>query len=189
MKHGLSGNKLNRQQSHRKATMRDIAKATILCQRICTTKAKAKEARKLVEQLITMGKKGTLAHKRQAFAVLQDHALVSSLFGTIAPLFAKRAGGYTRIIPWVKRRGDNAEMVFLELTEKRVEEKKEPKTAVKKSEAVAAPKKTEEKKTVEKKTAEKKAVEKKTADTKVADKKTSEKKGGVMKRMFGKRGE
>ncbi|MBF0484751.1 MAG: 50S ribosomal protein L17 [Candidatus Omnitrophica bacterium] len=184
MRHGLSGNKLNRQQSHRKATMRDIAKATLLKQRICTTKAKAKEARKLVEQLITMGKKGTLAHKRQAFAILNDHALVSYIFGTIAPLFAKRNGGYTRMISWEKRRGDNAEMVFLELTEKKIEEKKEPKTSAKKSDKAPTAEKVEEKKS-----AEKKPVAKKLAAPKVSDKKASEKKVGGLKRMFSQRGE
>jgi len=99
--------------------MRDMAKAVLIQQRICTTRAKAKEARKLVDHLITLGKKGTLAHKRQAFAILCDHVLVSQLFNHTAPRFATRTGGYTRIIPLAEnRRGDNAQMVFLELTEK-----------------------------------------------------------------------
>ena len=102
----------------RKATVRDVAKATLISQRICTTKAKAQEARKLVDKLITMGKKGTLAHKRQAFAILCDHQLVSQLFNRMAPRFKNRLGGYTRIIPLGNRRGDNAQLVFLELTEK-----------------------------------------------------------------------
>lgn len=119
MRHGIAGNKLGRNQSLRKATVRDLAKATLQKQRICTTKAKAKESRKLVDKLITMGKRGTLAEKRRAFAVLCDHKLVSDLFTNIAPRFATRNGGYTRIISLANnRRGDNAEMVFLELTEK-----------------------------------------------------------------------
>jgi len=119
MRHGLAGNKLGRSSSLRKATVRDIAKATLLHQRICTTKAKAKEARKLVERLITLGKKGTLAGRRKAFSILCDHKLVSSLFTNISPRFKNRAGGYTRIIPLAKvRRGDNAVLAFLELTEK-----------------------------------------------------------------------
>lgn len=118
MRHKISGNRLNRKSSHRKATIRDLAKATLIEQRICTTKAKAKEARKLVDKLITMGKKGTLAEKRRAFAVLCNHQLVSELFSKTAPRFKNRIGGYTRIIPLGNRRGDNAELAFLELTEK-----------------------------------------------------------------------
>jgi len=120
MRHGIAGNKFGRNSSWRKATVRDIAKATLLRERICTTKAKAKESRKLVDKLITLGKKGTLAHRRRAFAVLCDHKLVSELFNTIAPRFQMRQGGYTRIIPLaLGRRGDNAQMVLLELTEKK----------------------------------------------------------------------
>src|SRR5205085_8609000 len=70
------------------------------------------------EKLITLGKKDTLAARRRAFAILCDHTLVSSLFKETAPRFKSRLGGYTRIIPFNKRIGDNAEMVFLELTEK-----------------------------------------------------------------------
>ena len=87
-------------------------------QRICTTKEKAKEARKLVDRLITLGKNGTLAARRRAFAILCDHGLVSQLFNSIAGRFNLRAGGYTRVIPLGNRRGDNAQLAFLELTEK-----------------------------------------------------------------------
>ena len=118
MRHKIAGNRLSRNQSLRKATLRDLAKATLIDQRICTTRAKAKEARRLVEKLITLGKKDTLAARRRAFAILCDHSLVSSLFKETAPRFKNRLGGYTRIIPFNKRIGDNAEMVFLELTEK-----------------------------------------------------------------------
>ena len=117
MRHGVAGNRLGRNQSLRKATIRDMAKATLLRQRILTTKAKAKEARKLVEKLITLGKKGTLAHKRRAFAILVDHNLVKELFDNIAKRFNTRQGGYTRIIPLGFRRGDNAQLIYLELTE------------------------------------------------------------------------
>ncbi len=118
MRHGLAGNRLGRNQSLRKATVRDLAKATLVHQRILTTKAKAKEARKLVDRLITLGKKGTLAHRRKAFSILSDHALVSELFKTTSKRFHSRLGGYTRIIPLSLRRGDNAQLAFLELTEK-----------------------------------------------------------------------
>ena len=119
MRHGIAGNRLSRNSSLRKATLRDLAKATLIKQRICTTKAKAKEARKLVEQLITLGKNGTLADKRRAFAILCDHQLVSDLFNDTAPRFKNRIGGYTRIITLGTRRGDNAQLAFLELTEKK----------------------------------------------------------------------
>ena len=118
MRHGKSGNRLSRNQSLRKATLRDMAKAVFLQERICTTRAKAKEARKLVEKLITLGKKDTLAARRRAFAILCDHTEVSQLFSKVAPRFKSRKGGYTRIIPYVQRGGDNAELAFLELTEK-----------------------------------------------------------------------
>ncbi len=118
MRHKIAGNKLGRNSSLRKATVRDIAKATLIAQRICTTKAKAREARKLVDKLITMGKKGTLADKRRAFAILCDHKIVSNLFKNTAPRFTNRVGGYTRIIPIGLRRGDNAQLAYLELTEK-----------------------------------------------------------------------
>ena len=118
MRHGKSGNRLSRNQSLRKATLRDMARAVLLQERICTTRAKAKEARKFIEKLITLGKKDTLAARRRAFAILCDHAMVSDLFTKTAPRFKSRNGGYTRIIPYVQRAGDNAELAFLELTEK-----------------------------------------------------------------------
>ena len=80
-----------------------MAKAVFLQERICTTRAKAKEARKLIEKLITLGKKDTLAARRRAFAILCDHTEVSQLFSKIAPRFKSRKGGYTRIIPYIQR--------------------------------------------------------------------------------------
>lgn len=118
MRHKISGNRLSRNQSLRKATLRDLAKSTLLQERICTTKAKAKEGRRLVEKLITLGKKDTLVARRKAFAILCDRDLVVALFKDTAPRFKSRQGGYTRIIPYGKRDGDNADLVFLELTEK-----------------------------------------------------------------------
>jgi large subunit ribosomal protein L17 len=148
MRHAIAGNKLGRNQTLRKATVRDIAKATLIQQRICTTKAKAKESRKMVDQLITLGKKGSLANKRKAFAILCDHKLVSRLFTTIAPKFAERPGGYTRIISLGNRRGDNAEMAFLELTEKSevLVSKSKAKSAVKTSDSDATETKANENK-------------------------------------------
>jgi large subunit ribosomal protein L17 len=118
MRHAKAGNRLSRNQSLRKATLRDMAKAVFLQERICTTRAKAKEAKKLIEKLITLGKKDTLAARRRAFAILCDHNIVSQLFSRTAPRFKARNGGYTRIISYTQRGGDNAALAFLELTEK-----------------------------------------------------------------------
>jgi len=138
MRHQIAGNRLGRNSSWRKATIRDIAKSTLVHQRITTTEAKAKEARKLVDKLITLGKRGSLAHKRRAFAILCDHKLVSDLFTKIAIRFENRPGGYTRIVKLAEnRRGDNARMVLLELTERDQsplgEGKKEKKKAARKT--------------------------------------------------------
>jgi large subunit ribosomal protein L17 len=122
MRHGVAGKKFGRNQTLRQATIRDLVKAVLINQAIRTTKVKAGEARKLVDKMITLGKKNTLAAKRRAFAILCDHGLVSDLFQTIAPRFLKRQGGYTRMIKLgINRLGDNAQMVILELTEKSVE--------------------------------------------------------------------
>lgn len=119
MRHGKAGKQFGRRTTWRAATVRDIAKSVLINDRITTTESRAKESRKLVDRLITMGKEGTLAAKRQAFSVLCDHALVSDLFNDIAVRFKNRPGGYTRIIRLgIARRGDNARLVFLELTEK-----------------------------------------------------------------------
>ena len=152
MRHGIAGNKLSRNSSARKATIRDIAKATLIQQRICTTQAKAKEARKMVDKLITLGKNGTLADKRRAFAILCDHKLVSNLFTKTSPRFKNRVGGYTRIIPLGNRRGDNAKLAFLELTEKEEIVISKPKStaAAKKGDLEAIPSKIETQKPVEK---------------------------------------
>ena len=118
MRHRVIRNRLARYSSWRKATIRDLAKATLVQERICTTFAKAKAACRLIDRLITLGKKNTLAARRHAFAILCDHQLVSELFKTTSPRFKERSGGYTRIIPLSTRRGDNAQLAYLELTEK-----------------------------------------------------------------------
>ena len=110
MRHAIAGNKLGRSSVLRWAAVRDIAKATLIRERICTTKAKAKEAKKLVDRLISLGKGGRLADKRRAFALLCDHQLVKTLFNETAVRFKKRPGGYTRIVLLGLRRGDNAQL-------------------------------------------------------------------------------
>jgi len=129
MRHAKRRFQLNRFTSWHKATIKSLARNIIIDQSIHTTVDRAKAARGLVEKLITMAKINTLASKRRAQAVLGEHKLVVRLFDEIGPRFAKRQGGYTRIISLGKRRGDNAEMVIFELTEIKKKESKKSKKA------------------------------------------------------------
>lgn len=123
MRHRKRRTRFGRQSSHRQATLKNMAGSLLLKQRIKTTHTKAKEARRVVEGLITTAKKDSIAARRKAFSILGDKTLVSMLFREIAPLFTKRQSGFTRIIPYNFRKGDGASIVFLELTEKKPEEK------------------------------------------------------------------
>ncbi|MCM8763371.1 MAG: 50S ribosomal protein L17, partial [Candidatus Omnitrophica bacterium] len=120
MRHQKSRYQLNRFTSWRKATLVSLAKNLLIHQSIKTTKVKAKAARRLVERLISLGKENTLSAKRRAYQILGEHRLVSLLFNEIASRFGNRNGGYTRILPLGRRRGDNASLVIFELTEKKV---------------------------------------------------------------------
>jgi large subunit ribosomal protein L17 len=116
MRHLKAGRKLGRNASHRLALMRNLARALIEHERIITTVEKAKEARRFVEKLITLAKRGTLHARRTALSRLPDKEAVSKLFKEIGPRFADRAGGYTRIIKRHERRlGDGGRTAFLEL--------------------------------------------------------------------------
>jgi large subunit ribosomal protein L17 len=117
MAHSVRTRRLGRSRSWRKATVRSLAQALIRWERIQTTRAKAKEAQRLVEHLITLGKRGTLADRRRAMAILNHAPLVHRLFDELAPRFQNRAGGYTRIIANGFRRGDGASLAILELVE------------------------------------------------------------------------
>jgi large subunit ribosomal protein L17 len=115
-RHGLR--KLNRTSSHRLAMLRNMTVSLLRHEAIKTTVPKAKELRKVVEPIITLGKKDTLANKRLAFARLRDREIVQKLFADIGPRFANRNGGYTRILKMGFRVGDNAPMAFVELTDR-----------------------------------------------------------------------
>ncbi|MCM8771272.1 MAG: 50S ribosomal protein L17 [Candidatus Omnitrophica bacterium] len=139
MRHQKSRYQLNRFTSWRKATLVSLAKNLLIHQSIKTTKVKAKAARRLVERLISLGKENTLSAKRRAYQILGEHRLVSLLFNEIASRFGNRNGGYTRILPLGRRRGDNASLVIFELTEKKVKKivkkpKKEKEGVVRKEE-------------------------------------------------------
>ena len=118
MRHRKKRLSLNRSRSWRKATLRDMSKNLLIYQSIRTTLVKAKSVKIFAEKLITLGKKDTLASRRAAFGILQDHSLVKLLFTTIAPQFKNIKGGYTRILSLKFRRGDGAKIVILELTKK-----------------------------------------------------------------------
>lgn len=123
MRHGMSGRKLNRTASHRKAMFENMAASLIKHEQIKTTLPKAKELRTVVERLITLGKKGGLANRRRAFAQLRDEAMVAKLFDTIATRYAKRAGGYTRVLKAGFRHGDAAAVAIIELVDRDVSAK------------------------------------------------------------------
>lgn len=127
MRHRLKRHRLNRFTSWRKATLISLAKNLLLQQRIKTTKARAKAAQSLVENLISLAKRDGLTAKRRAFEYLGDHKLVSLLFKEIGPRFKDRGSGFTRIINLSSRRGDGASLVVFELTEIKKEETKKPK--------------------------------------------------------------
>ena len=108
---------MNRSLGHRTATLRNLAKGLIAHGRIETTLTKAKTLRPFIESLVTLGKKGSLHHRRQAFAKLADKQATHKVFETIAPLFKERNGGYTRIIRTRTRMGDAADMALIEFVE------------------------------------------------------------------------
>lgn len=122
MRHGNGLRKLNRTSSHRLAMFRNMAVALLTHEAIKTTLPKAKELRRIVEPLFTMGKNPTLANKRLAFARLRDREIVVKLFAEIGPRYAGRNGGYTRVLKMGHRQGDNAPMAFMELVDRPVAE-------------------------------------------------------------------
>ena len=115
-RHGLR--KLNRTSAHRLAMLRNMMNSLLRHEAIKTTLPKAKELRRVIEPMITLGKEPTVANKRLAFARLRDREMVSKLFNEIGPRFANRNGGYTRILKMGFRVGDNAPMAYMELVEK-----------------------------------------------------------------------
>ena len=152
MRHRVAGRKLSRTSQHRTALRRNMVGSLFEHGRICTTIEKAKEVKPFAERLITLAKKGDLASRRRAIALLNDRAIfeekdgdnvkvgtvVGRLFSEIGPRYIERPGGYTRIVKLAKRRlGDNGSLCYLQLVEEEVTFKKSNKVA--KPEAVAAP--------------------------------------------------
>jgi large subunit ribosomal protein L17 len=185
MRHLKSGRKLGRTTAHRKALFRNMVTALIRRERIRTTLAKAKELRSHVEKTITLGKKGTLHAKRLARKVVVEKEAFTKLFSTLSERYAKRSGGYTRIIKIGNRRGDDAPMAFIELvdgeskepeTKAKVEKKAAPKKAAAKKPEKKAESKPEKEKKAVKKTETKKPAEAKKETKKAAPKKEAAKK-------------
>ena len=122
MRHRKSGRKLNRNSAHRKALFKNLAIALIEQDIIKTTLPKAKELRKFVEPLITIGKEDTVANRRHVFSKLRSDQAVAKLFGEVSVNAKDRKGGYTRIIKAGFRAGDKADMAFIELVDRKIEE-------------------------------------------------------------------
>ena len=129
MRHNRRTRRLGRNFSKRKALLDNLVISLLTYQAIKTTLPKAKEAQRVADHVINLGKTDTLAARRQVFSYLQNHKLTSELFKKVAPRFKSRKGGYTRVILLNKRKGDNAQLALLELTEKEIKAKavKKPK--------------------------------------------------------------
>ena len=118
MRHRQSGRKLNRTTSHRKSLFKNMAQALLKHEQIVTTLPKAKELRRVVEKLITLGKKGNLHSRRLAFNQIRDKDMVSKLFDSLAKRYSDRKGGYTRVLKAGFRYGDTAPMAVIELVDR-----------------------------------------------------------------------
>src|SRR5918993_2984116 len=139
MRHGSGLRKLNRTSSHRLAMLRNMTVSLLRHEEIRTTLPKAKELRRVVEPMITLGKKPSLANRRLAFDRLRDRDIVTKLFDDLGPRFAKRNGGYVRILKMGFRKGDNAPLALVSLTDRaeKAEESGKPEEKKKKPEKKA----------------------------------------------------
>jgi large subunit ribosomal protein L17 len=115
MRHKVAGRKLGRSSAHRKALYRNLVTDLLNYEKITTTEAKAKEIRSLAERMITLGREGGLHSRRQALSFIFDEKVTEKVFNELAPRYAERPGGYTRITKLAPRLGDGAPMVQIEL--------------------------------------------------------------------------
>lgn len=132
MRHRKSGRRLNRDSSHRQAMFRNMASSLVNHEIIKTTLPKAKELRRVLEPLITLARKDSVANRRLVFSRVRDNAVVAKLFNELGPRFLTRPGGYTRILKCGFRTGDNAPMAYIELLDRQAKSEKtdtETKTA------------------------------------------------------------
>ena len=121
MRHARRTVRLSRTSSHQRAMMSNMARNVVQHGRVRTTEAKAKQARRLVDRLITWGKDGSIHARREAFRILKDRDMVKRLFAVVAPEFGPVHGGYTRVIKLAPRNGDGASLALLELTHRPME--------------------------------------------------------------------
>jgi len=138
MRHKKSGRKLNRNSSHRKALFKNLAIALIERDIIKTTLPKAKELRRFIEPLITLGKEDTVANRRHAFSKLRSDSAVAKLFTEVSINAKERKGGYTRIIKAGYRPGDKADMAYIELVDRKIEDSQDSDQSELKEEESAA---------------------------------------------------
>ena len=118
MKHNIKNKKLNKTSSHRKAMLMNMSNSLIKHEQITTTLAKAKELRRFVEKIVTLGKKGDLLSRRKAVSILQDQKMSKKVFDVLADRYKNRSGGYTRIIKLGNRFGDNAPTAVIEFVDR-----------------------------------------------------------------------
>ena len=174
MRHRVAGRKLSRHTQHRELMFRNMVVSLLQYERIKTTLAKGKELRSWADKIITLGKKGTLHARRQAFALLRNEGIVKKLFDEIAPKFKDREGGYTRVYRLGWRQGDGAPLSLVELVTYALPKEKKKSTITKAKEVLekVTPKKKskEEKKEKEKEKAKGKEKEKKEKKVKKEEK-------------------
>lgn len=139
MRHNKSGRRLGRTTSHRIAMFRNMVTSFFSHERITTTDAKAKELRSIADKMVTLGKRGDLHALRQAASYIREKSVVTKLFTTIAPRYADRPGGYTRIVKLGLRPGDNAQLSMIELVEEEFTPKVKKSAPLQKSLAAAKP--------------------------------------------------
>jgi large subunit ribosomal protein L17 len=156
MRHKVAGYKLGRNTSHRRSLLRNLVTSLIVEERVETTIPKAKAMRPIVEKMITLGKQGDLAARRQAVAYLMTGEAVDKLFDTIAPRFGDRNGGYLRIVRTAWRKGDGAEKAFIELlgSEQVLDEKRQKRAEIRAKRAEETRKAMEEAEAQQQATAE-----------------------------------
>jgi large subunit ribosomal protein L17 len=118
MKHNIKNKKLNKTSSHRKAMFMNMSNALIKHEQITTTLSKAKELRRFVEKIVTLGKKGDLLSRRKAISILQDQKMSKKVFDVLSDRYKNRSGGYTRIIKLGNRFGDNAPTAVIEFVDR-----------------------------------------------------------------------
>ena len=181
MRHNRDWRKLNRTASHRRAMLRNMVTSLFAAERIHTTTAKAKEARRLAERMITFARRGDLAARRHVAKTVSDPAVLQKLFAEIAPRYVDRPGGYTRIRKTGVRRGDAAQTAILELIGADEEGRKKKKKARKKRQKVEVPERPKAAKKSAKKKAEEAEEEAPPAEEAVVEEAAAEEKASAEK--------